>query len=196
MERDRSNGQMRVVYCVALLLLMVCSSAYCMADDGTQSRQTDDQRSKVASYSPTPPVPCQARADAVIANTGAVSMDEQSLVDSYQSVRGPYGHGNEGNRGSYGTVRSAESIGLHGGTIYGLQIENSPAGLMDVPVPANARPLPLGASAPGNLHIHDQHDSITLPPGNYVAADIDLDFPGTINVLPGRPFRSGFSAPV
>jgi hypothetical protein len=185
MERDRSNGQMRVVYCVALLLLMVCSSAYCMADDGTQSRQTDDQRSKVASYSPTPPVPCQARADAVIANTGAVSMDEQSLVDSYQSVRGPYGHGNEGNRGSYGTVRSAESIGLHGGTIYGLQIENSPAGLMDVPVPANARPLPLGASAPGNLHIHDQHDSITLPPGNYVAADIDLDFPGTINVLPG-----------
>jgi hypothetical protein len=33
--------------------------------------------------------------------------------------------------------------------------------------------------------MHDQHDSITLPPGNYVAVDIDLDFPATINVLPG-----------
>src|ERR1700721_4294528 len=134
MERERSNGQMRGVYCVALLLLMVCSSAFCMADDGTQNRETGDQRSKVALYSPIPQVPCQARADAVIANKGVVSMDEQSLVDSYQSARGPYGHGNEGNRGSYGTVRSAESIGLHGGAIYGLQIENSPAGLTDVPV--------------------------------------------------------------
>jgi len=154
-------------------------------------RQNGDQgeqhgpRSTVGPSGRAPAVPCEARADAVIANTGIVSMDEQSLVDSYQSALGPYGHGNEGNRGSHGTVRSAESIALHGGTIYGLQIENSPAGLTDVPIPANARPLPLGAHVPGNLHIHDQHDSITLPPGNYVATDIDLDFPGTINVFPG-----------
>lgn len=166
----------------SILILALATSAK------TQAQAVDTAKrpkSTVAPGNPIPAVPCEARANAVIANTGIVSMDEQSLVDSYRSALAPYGHGNEGNEGSHGTIRSAESIVRHGGTIYGLQIEDSPAGLMDVPVPANAQPLPIGAHTPGNLHIHDQHDSITLPPGNYVAADIDLDFPGTINGLPG-----------
>ena len=161
---------------VTVFMVLLATSAMAQEQGG---------KSTIAPGSPLRPVPCEARANAVIANTGAVSMDEQSLVDSYQSERGPYGHGNEGNRGSHATVRSAESIALHGGIIYGLQIENSPAGLMDIPVPANAQPLPLGAHTPGNLHIHDHSDSITLHPGNYVVGDVDLDFPGTINVYPG-----------
>src|SRR5271166_840073 len=63
--------------------------------------QEQGGRSTIAPGSSLRTVPCEARANAVVANTGAVSMDEQSLVDSYQSERGPYGHGIEGNRGSH-----------------------------------------------------------------------------------------------
>jgi hypothetical protein len=178
------NRQKQLVHWLAVPLLVVGGMASGMATAQVETGQGDDQSSKGAPRNPVPAVPCAARANAVIANTGIVSMDERSVVDSYRSARGPYGPGNEGNEGSHGTVRAAESIVHRGGTIYGLQIEHSPAGLKEVPIPANAQFLPIGSHVPGNLHIHDPHDSLSLRPGNYVAADLDLEFPGTINVFP------------
>jgi len=185
MIQVRWNGQRHAVLGMAVLLMAVCGTAACTGKDQVATGQGDEHGSKERPRNPIPAMPCAARAGAVIANTGIVSMDEQSVVDSYFSARGPYGPGNEGNKGSHGTVRAAEVIVHKGGAIYGLQIENSPAGLTEVPIPVNAQNLPIGAHAPGSVHIHDKHDSLWLRPGNYIAADIDLDFPGTLNVTPG-----------
>src|SRR5271157_1474165 len=110
MRQVCSNGQKQVVYWIAVLLLVVGGIASGMANDQVATGQGDNQGTKGAPRNPVPAVPCAARADAVIANTGIVSMDEQSVVDSYRSARGPYGPGNQGNEGSQGTVRAAESI--------------------------------------------------------------------------------------
>jgi hypothetical protein len=185
MAKERSYLQKQVVQWVAVLLLLVWRPTSGIANDQLASELGDTQGFKEAPRNPIPAVPCAARANAVIANTGSVSMDEQSVVDSYRSSRGPYGPGNIGNKGSQGAVRAAEVIFHKGGAIYGLQIENSPAGLVDVPIPANAQNLPHGSTVPGSVHIHDKNDSLWLRPGNYVAADIDLDFPGMLNVAPG-----------
>jgi hypothetical protein len=185
MKQSRFSGRAEILQWVAVLLLLACGTASGIANDQVASGQGDKKGSKETPRNPIPAVPCAARANAVIANTGSISLDEQSLVDSYRSARGPYGPGNIGNEGSRGTLRAAGVIAHKEGAIYGLQIENSPAGLGDVPIPANAQNLPRGAKVPGSVHIHDKHDSLWLRPGNYVAADIDLDFPGTLNVTPG-----------
>src|SRR5205085_6329878 len=49
-------------------------------------------------------------------------------------------------------------------------------------------PLPLGAKVPGHLKLH-KHQSITLRPGDYVAARIDLDWPAEIRVAPAGYVR-------
>jgi len=185
MKQRRFSGRAEILQWVAVLLLLACGTASGIANDQVASGQGDKKGSKETPRNPIPAVPCAARANAVIANTGSISMDEQSLVDSYRSARAPYGPGNIGNEGSEGTIRAAGVIAHKGGAIYGLQIENSPAGLGDVPIPANAQNLPRGSKVPGSVHIHDKNDSLWLRPGNYVAADIDLDFPGTLNVTPG-----------
>ena len=184
MRQVRLNRQKQVVQWFVIPLWVVGGIACGMANARVATGQENNQGSKGTARNPVPAVPCAARGNAVIANRGIVSMDEQALVDSYWSARGPYGPGDEGNEGSHGTVRAAEAIVHHGGRIFGQQIEFSPAGLTDVPIPANARFLPLGAHAPGNVHISGPQDSLSLRPGNYVAADIDLDSPGTINIYP------------
>jgi hypothetical protein len=154
---------------IAILISMACGFAPCMVG------------AEFVPVAPLAGVSCLARGEAVIANTGNVFSIVGSLVDSYHSALGAYGGSNVSN---HGTVQAAGTIIRVGGTIHGNTIEHSAAGLTVVPVPANAIPLPLGSAAPGLLAIHHQHESITLRPGNYVAADIDLDFPGAINVLP------------
>jgi hypothetical protein len=131
-------------------------------------------------------VPCPARADAVIANTGRVVSSKHSLVDSFNSTLGAYGGTNVG---SHGTVRAAGTIVMRGGVIKGSAIEHSPAGLPEIAVSPIAIPLPLGAKVPGRLELHRKHESITLRPGDYVAAGIDLDWPAEIRVSPAGYVR-------
>ena len=125
-------------------------------------------------------VPCPARAGAVIANTGRVVSSEHSLVDSYNSTLGSYGGANIGNNGN---VRAASVIIKHG-VIRGSLTEHSLAGLPDIPISPIAIPLPLGSKVPGRLDLHHKRQSITLHPGDYVAASIDLDWPAEIRVSP------------
>ncbi len=131
-------------------------------------------------------VPCPARADAVIANTRRVDSLRHSLVDSYNSTHGAYGGVNVG---SHGTVRAAEAIVKRGGVIKGSMIEHSPAGLPEIAKSPIAIPLPLGAKFPGHLELDKHHQSITLRPGDYIAADIDLDWPAEIRVSPAGYVR-------
>jgi hypothetical protein len=51
-----------------------------------------------------------------------------------------------------------------------------------VPVPAGATNLPLGSTSPGNL-IYGVSDSVTLAPGVYVAANINVNYPGSISIF-------------
>jgi hypothetical protein len=71
-------------------------------------------------------------------------------------------------------AEAAGSIVVNGGTIRGTKAPNSSAGLAVVPVPANATPLPLGSTSPGSLNINTASDSITLAPGNYVVANLNV----------------------
>ena len=130
-------------------------------------------------------VPCLARTDAVVANIGNVISVEHSLVDSYDSRLGAYGGTNVG---SQGTVRAAGLIERRGGTINGSVVEHSPASWPEVPAPPVARALPLGAHVPGRVKLHE-HEILTLKPGDYVAADIDLDRAAEIRVAPAGHAR-------
>lgn len=129
-------------------------------------------------------IPCTARAEAVIANTGAVASGSGSLVDSYESSLGPYGGTNIG---SQAVVQAATSIAPKSGVIHGTVTQGSPAGLGVVPVPSGAINLPLGSPTPGSLNINNAAQSITLAPGSYVAANINVNFAGAINISPPGP---------
>jgi alpha-tubulin suppressor-like RCC1 family protein len=143
---------------------------------------------------PTPPgIPCAARASAVIANGPApagqsppadVFSDAHSLVDSYQSSMGAYGGANVGDNGN---VQAATTIQNNGGVIHGTETVNSPAGLAIVPVPAGATNLPLGSASPGSININNAQENITLAPGSYVVANLNVNFPGAINISPPGP---------
>ena len=126
-------------------------------------------------------VPCLARSYAVVANTGSITLNSGTLVDIYQSSIGPY---SSTNLGSNAVVRAAKSIVANGGVVKGTEVENAPAGLAVVPVPAGATNLPLGSSSPGNLNINGASDSITLAPGNYVVSNINVNSPGAIKISP------------
>jgi hypothetical protein len=138
------------------------------------------------SSAPADPVPCAAWADAVVANTGNVLVGASTLVDSYQSSLGAYGGTNVG---SAAVVQAATTISNNGGVIHGTLRQHAPAGLAVVPVPAGAKNLPLGARTPGALSIGSAAQSITLAPGNYVAADVNVSAPGAINVSPAGQVR-------
>jgi len=132
------------------------------------------------------PVPCAAWADAVVANTGNVIVGSHTLIDSYQSSLGAYGGTNVG---SAAIVQAATTISNNGGVIHGTLKPHAPAGLAVVPVAAGAKNLPLGARTPGSLNINSAAQSITLAPGNYVAANITVSAPGAINVSPAGQVR-------
>jgi hypothetical protein len=132
------------------------------------------------------PVPCSAWADTVVGNTGSVIIGGHTLVDSYQSSLGAYGGANVG---SAAVVQAATTITNNGGVIHGTQKQHAPAGFAVVPVASGAKNLPLGARSPGSLNINSAAQSITLAPGNYVAANITVSAPGAINVSPAGEVR-------
>lgn len=164
-------------------MLLALTGAGCSTDVG------DDTTASVEaalSGAPVDPVPCAAWADAVIANTGNVLVGASTLVDSYQSSLGAYGGTNVG---SAAVVQAATTISNNGGVIHGTLRPHAPAGLAVVPVPAGAKNLPLGARTPGTLSIGSAAQSITLAPGNYVAANVNVSAPGAINVSPAGEVR-------
>jgi len=132
------------------------------------------------------PVPCAAWADAVVGNTGNVTVNAGTLVDSYQSSLGAYGGTNVG---SAAVVQAGTTITNNGGVIHGTQKQHAPAGFSVIPVPSGAKNLPLGSPTPGALNINTAAQSITLAPGNYVAASVNVSAPGAINVSPAGPVR-------
>jgi hypothetical protein len=132
------------------------------------------------------PVPCAAWADAVVANTSNVSIGASTLTDSYRSSLGAYGGTNVG---SAAIVQAAGSIWNNGGVVKGTLKPRAPAGFSVAAVPAGAKNLPLGAGSPGTLSISTAAQSITLAPGNYVAANLNVSAPGAINISPPGQVR-------
>jgi hypothetical protein len=165
---------------VVASLVVACSLGACVAETPT-SEEIEQTASAISS---TPGIPCAARADAVIANTGEVSSNSGSLVDSYQSSLGLYGGTNIG---SSGNVQAAEAIVHNGGVIDGTQTPNSPANLAVVPVPSGATNLPLGSKSPGSVNMTTASESLTLEPGSYVVDNLTVAFPGAIRISPAGP---------
>jgi hypothetical protein len=159
---------------------------FAVASQGCASAADGEVTGTVEAAVTADPVPCAAWADTIDANTSSVSLGAGTLVDSYQSSLGGYGGTNVG---SAAVVQAATTISNNGGIIHGTQKAHSPAGLAVVPVPAGARNLPLGASSPGTLSIGTAAQSITLAPGNYVAANVNVSAPGAINVSPAGQVR-------
>ena len=82
-------------------------------------------------------------------------------------------------------VQAATTVTNNGGVIHGTVKQHAPAGFAIVPVPAGAKNLPLGSRDPrARSGIGTAAQSITLAPGNYVAANINVSAPGAINVSP------------
>jgi hypothetical protein len=173
-------GRGRVAQWVIASLAVACGIGACVAETPTGG---EIGHSKSAVSAPAG-IPCAARADAVIANTGEVFSNSGSLVDSYKSSVGSYGGTNIGDNGS---VQAAEAIVHNGGVIDGTQTPNSAANLAVVPVPSGATNLPLGASAPGSLNITTASESITLAPGSYVVENLTVGSPGAITISPAGP---------
>ncbi len=172
--------------CVAMPLMAILAAAQgcsgAVASDGAEGVA----QTREAITIPGDPVPCAAWADAVVANTGSISVGASTLIDSFQSSLGAYGGSNVG---SAAIVQAGTTITNNGGIIHGTQKQHAPAGFAVVPVPAGARNLPLGSSSPGTLSIGSAAQSITLAPGNYVAANLNVNAPGAINVSPAGAVR-------
>jgi hypothetical protein len=132
------------------------------------------------------PIPCSAWADTVVGNSTTVGVGAGTLIDSYQSSLGAYGGTNVG---SAAVVQAGTTISNNGGVIHGTQKQHAPAGFTVIPVPSGATNLPLGSHTPGTLSINTAAQSITLAPGNYVAANVNVSSPGAINVSPAGEVR-------
>jgi hypothetical protein len=132
------------------------------------------------------PVPCAAWSYAAVANSGNAILNAGTLVDSYQSSLGSYGGSNVG---SDAVVQAATTITNNGGVVHGILRQNTGSGFSVVPVAADAKNLPLGSATPGSLNINTAADSITLAPGDYVAANINVNFPGAIAISSAGPVR-------
>ena len=167
-------------FSVGLLALAGVSCASGTDEDSVATVQS------ALSSATTDPVPCAAWSDAVVGNTSNVVVGAGTLVDSYQSSLGAYGGSNVG---SAAIVQAATTVTNNGGVIHGTVKQHAPAGFAVVPVPSGAKNLPLGASAPGTLSIGNAAQSITLAPGNYVAANVNVSAPGAINVSPAGEVR-------
>ena len=163
------------------VILIAATALNCALPDYEESTETIH-----AALTATDPVPCAARAATVIANTSNVVIGRGALVDSYQSSLGAYGGSNVG---SAAVVQAATTISNNGGIVRGTLRPNTPAGLAVVPVPSGARNLPLGSSTPGSLNINTAAQSITLAPGNYVAANLTVNAPGAIRIAPAGEVR-------
>jgi hypothetical protein len=163
------------------VIMIAAAGLSCALPDNPESIETIS-----AALTAADPVPCSARAATVIANTANVVLGGGTLVDSYQSSLGAYGGSNVG---SAAVVQAATTISNNGGIVRGTLRPNTPAGLAVVPVAPGARNLPLGSSTPGSLNINTAAQSITLAPGNYVAANINVNAPGAIRISPAGEVR-------
>jgi hypothetical protein len=162
-------------------ILLALASVGCAA-----TTEEDSTASTQSAVTAADPVPCAAWADTVVANTSSVSIGASTLIDSYRSSQGAYGGSNVG---SAAIVQAGTTISNNGGVIKGTQKPHAPAGFAVVPVPAGAKNLPLGASSPGSLNISSAAQSVTLAPGNYVAANVNVSAPGSITVSPPGQVR-------
>ena len=168
---------------VYVLLLAAAGAGGCSSIGDEDSAATIQSAVTAA---PADPVPCAAWADAIVGNTGNVVVGARTLVDSYQSSLGAYGGANVG---SAAIVQAATTITNNGGVIHGTLKPHAPAGLAVVPVAAGAKNLPLGSRTPGSVTINTAAQSLTLAPGNYVAANVTVSAPGAINVSPAGEVR-------
>jgi len=176
-----TNALVTNVRQLSIVFLVAAAGLNCALPDSEEATETIQ-----AAVTSTDPVPCAARAATIVANTGSVVIGARTLVDSYQSSVGPYGGSNAG---SAAIVQAATTISNNGGVVRGTLRPNTLAGLAVVPVPAGARNLPLGSSSPGSLNISTAAQSITLSPGNYVAANINVNAPGAIRIAPAGEVR-------
>jgi hypothetical protein len=163
------------------VILVAAAGLNCALPDNEETTETIH-----AALTSTDPVPCAARSATVIANTSNVVIGGGVRIDSYQSSLGPYGGSNVG---SAAVVQAATTISNNGGVVRGTLRPNTPAGLAVVPVPSGARNLPLGSTTPGSVNISSVAQSITLAPGNYVAANLSVNAPGAIRVSPAGEVR-------
>ena len=163
------------------IILLASASLNCSATEAEESTDTVQ-----AALTAADPVPCAAWALTVVGNTSNVVLGSSTLVDSYQSSLGAYGGSNVG---SAAIVQAATTINNNGGVVRGTLRPNTPAGLAVVPVASGARNLPIGSPAPGSLNINTAAQSITLAPGNYVAANVTVNAPGAIRISPAGQVR-------
>ncbi len=127
---------------------------------------------------------CAAIGNAITSTTGNVYSNAASLVDSYQSSVGAYGGSNIG---AGANVQAVASIVARGGVINGTELVNAPSSLALVPVPAGAVKLPRGSTTPGNVNLNTASDILTLAPGNYVVASLNVNSPASIKISPPGP---------
>lgn len=171
-----------VCVAVAFMALFTASQGCAGALEGNDPEAVGEAREAVAAD----PVPCSAWSDTVVANTSSISIETSTLIDSYQSSLGAYGGTNVG---SAAIVQAATTISNNGGVVHGTEKQHAAAGFAVVPVPSGATKLPLGSSTPGTLSIGSVAQSITLAPGNYVAANVNFNAPGAINISPAGEVR-------
>jgi len=162
-------------------MLVAAAGLSCALPDYEESTETTH-----AALTAADPVPCTARATAVVANTSNVVIGRGTTIDSYQSSLGAYGGSNVG---SAAVVQAGTTISNNGGIVRGTLRPNTPAGLAVVPVASGARNLPLGSTTPGSVNINTAAQSITLAPGDYVAANLNVNAPGAIRISPTGQVR-------
>jgi hypothetical protein len=182
---DASFGRARVVATMAMVGALLALLIFGCASGGDKRAEGNVGILSQAISGPVDAVPCNAWDRAIVANSGGVMLNSQTRVDSYRSSAGAYGGSNVG---AGAIVQAATSI-MNNGVVKGQLVPSTPAGLAVVPVPSGAIKLPLGSAAPGSLNINDSASSITLAPGNYVAANINVNFPGAITIAPAGQVR-------
>jgi hypothetical protein len=175
-----------VVSRVGSVSLVVLASAGISCAPTGEEESTATVEAALTAAAAVDPVPCAAWADTVVGNTSNVIVGSRTLVDSYQSSLGAYGGANVG---SAAVVQAATTITNNGGTIHGTQKQHAPAGFAVVPVASDAKNLPLGSPTPGGLNISTAAQSITLAPGDYVAANVNVSAPGAIRISPAGQVR-------
>ena len=163
------------------VILVAAAGLNCALPDNEELTETTH-----AALTSADPVPCAARATAVVANTSNVVIGRGTTIDSYQSSLGAYGGSNVG---SAAIVQAGTTISNNGGVVRGTLRPNTPAGLAVVPVASGARNLPLGSTTPGSINISTTAQSITLAPGDYVAANLNVNAPGAIRISPAGEVR-------
>ncbi len=172
---------------VGLLVLLVAAQgcgSLAAPQEGERISQTRQAVSGLDGGSDADPLPCLALNYAVLANGSSVFLNSGAIVDSYQSSLGAYGGSN---MGSAALVQAATSITNNGGTLNGREQANSTSGMAVVPAPSGAIPLPLGSKSAGSLVLNT--GSLVLAPGDYVAANVTLNAPGTLTIAPAGLVR-------